>query len=77
MIARRFWFQVYDIFVHVPDVLMPDAQPFATMYKYNRFYPASDWTASEQDIAARALREVLANPRKTTESTCPIILPNS
>jgi len=54
MIARRFWFQVYDIFIHVPDVLMPDAQPFATMYKYNRFYPASDWTASEQDIAARA-----------------------
>ena len=76
MIARRFLFQIYDLLVHVADSAMPDTEPFVTMYKYGRFLPVSDWSTDEKEIATRALREGLANPRRPTDSTYPIILPN-
>ena len=57
MIIRRYLFQVYNLLVHVPDIMMPDTIPFVTMYKFNTFHPAHDWTIEEQDIAIRALRE--------------------
>ena len=76
MIARRFLFQIYDLFVHVADSGMPTAQPFITMYKYGRTHPETAWSTYEKDIAARALREGLANPRRPTDGIYPLILPN-
>jgi hypothetical protein len=76
MIIKSFLFQVYSILVHGPDVMMPDADPFCTMYKYGKFHPIDTWSEDEQKIAAWALTQALANPRKITESIESVVLEN-
>jgi hypothetical protein len=76
MIIKSWVFQIYAILVHGPDIMMPDVKPFCTMYKYGSFYPAILWTEDEEKIAAWALSQALANPRKVTEGTGSVVLEN-
>lgn len=76
MIIRSFIFQVYSVIVHGPDVMMPEAEPFCTIYKYGKFHPATRWNNKEKRIATWAIKQALANPRKTTEITEQIIMEN-
>ena len=62
MIGQKFFWQGYEIQVHIADVCMPSSLAFVTMIKYGRHIHKDDWSITEHMLARRAVRAYEKNP---------------
>jgi len=76
MIINSYVYQVYSMLIHGPDIMMPDATPFCSLFRYGQAVPASCWTEDEQKIAAWAIAQAIAHPRPITAPPVSEVLPN-
>ena len=64
MIIAQYDYADFRVLVHGPDVCMPDAAPFATVYIESVFTHQSQWPETIKPLVAQCILEAVEHPHQ-------------